>query len=103
MSEQRGRIIEERDDPTGKVSANIDIRKQDRRTSVIKIVIVSADTGETLFKAEYTTDKTSGLAAHTVASNIINTFCDAHNYIPTISNTGGGLPSISTIIRGSRW
>ncbi|MGM8212122.1 hypothetical protein ACLIBH_04915 [Virgibacillus sp. W0430] len=100
---KKGEIYIDREDPTGKVSANIDMKKKSRQETVIKIVIVCAETEKTLFKAEYSTDKTAGISAYTIATNIINEYCNAHDLIPDISSTGGKLPIVRTVKRGRRW
>lgn len=98
----KGGITGDQPEASGKVSANVDIRRKDRRNTDIKIIIVSADDGKTLFKASYQTDK-SEMAAYTVASQLIETYCETHDYIADISSTGAALPGIKSIQRGSRW
>jgi hypothetical protein len=97
-------IIKDSPNVSGKVIVNIDVRRQDRQTRKIKIVVVATWANETLFKAEYSSIAKNDMQAVNEAQTIAEAFCKHENYVITsIETTGADLPFVRTVDRGSRW
>lgn len=99
-------LRKEKDQPdvSGKVVVNIDVRRVDRQTRKVKIIVAAMWASNTLFKAEYSSAAKNDMQAVNEAQFIAENFCKHEDYIITsVETTGANLPVIKNIEKGSRW
>lgn len=94
----------DRPEINGKVVVNIDVRRVDRQTRKVKIIVAATWAAETLFKAEYNSEVKNDLQAVEQARIIAEAYCKHEDYvISSVDITGADLPVVQTIAGGSRW
>ena len=101
---RKGKVVDDVPDNSGLVNIGIKIQRKDRSERRVRTVVVEKDTGETVFKTDFSDKRSqSDYGAYVKAEELAKLYCRNMDYViaDTIEN-GMDKPIVQTVEKRSR-